>query len=128
MEHFRYEIEKQNLDIIGFKSFGKNKIQTELINLKNLYKKLRGLIQVPYWNPYTDSDSTDGYEFDKQVFYEDLDRNWTQVDYDNATREYAKHLENAEEIASQMEQSFLKIQRLANKEPFEFILPWKWFS
>ena len=120
-----YEIEKKNLDIVGFKSFSKNKIQFELINLKKLYKSLRGLIQVPYWNPYPDSDSTFGYEFDKEVFYENADRTWTQVDYDNATREYANHLEKAEEIASEMEKSFLKIQKLANKEPFEFILFWK---
>jgi hypothetical protein len=91
LEHLIYEIEKQNLDIVGFKSFLKNKIEIELANLKNLYKNLRQLIQVPFWNPCTGSDGKFGYEFDKNVFYEDADKSWTQLDFDNATREYAKH-------------------------------------
>ncbi|MCZ2395012.1 MAG: hypothetical protein LC100_00545 [Chitinophagales bacterium] len=57
LEQLMYEIDKKNQDVVGFKSLSKNKIRIELIQLRALYKKLRKLIQVPYWNPYEDSDN-----------------------------------------------------------------------
>lgn len=130
LENLTYEIEKNNLDVIGFKSVFRNKIHLKLVHFKKLYDDLREYVQVPYWNPFEDKSDgveTFGYEFDKKAFFEDADRTWTQIEYNDATREYADHLHKAGLIAIEMETVFLDIQKLANKEPFELVLPWKWF-
>jgi len=130
LENFYYRIDKDDQDIIGFKSIFKNKIKRKLTEINLLHDQLREFVQVPYWNPHEDIDDagtvTYGYTFDKKVFFEEQDATWTNADYKKATDEYAEHLRQAENIAIKMEKTFADIQRLANKDPYELLLPWKW--
>lgn len=130
LENIYYIIDKNDQDIIGFKSIFKNKINQKLIELNSLHDQLREYIQVPFWNPYEEKDDngtvTYGYAFDKNVFFEEKDSTWTSADYKKATDEYVDHLRKAENIAIKMEKTFARIQVLANKDPYELLLPWKW--
>ena len=130
LEKFVYVIEKEDDDIIGFKSLFKNKIKLKLSELDILYDELRKFVQVPYWNPFQDEDNNGnecfGYIFDKKVFFEDLGKDSTNIDFRSATKEYVTHIDNACEVANKMVVKFSEIQKLANKEPYELLLPWKW--
>lgn len=117
-----YIIDRENIDIIGFKSVFKNKIHSKLLNIHKLYDELRKYIQVPYWYPIEN-----GWKFDKDFYFEKEDSTWTSVDYDNATRKYSNHIQEAELLVMEMRQNFKQIQILANKDSYELILPWKWF-
>jgi hypothetical protein len=127
-----YTIDKNDPDIVGFKSIFKNKFTPKLIQLNTRYEQLRKLVQVPFWVPHEETDDdinvTDVYLFNKDVFFKDENRNWTNDDYQKATSAYANHLEQAESIAKEMEKIFVEIQVLANKDPYELLLPWKWFQ
>src|SRR5439155_26417052 len=117
-------------DVTGFKSVFYNQIKKKLNLLSLLYKELRVYVQVPYWNPVSDTDeeygSPIGYKVDKDIFFEKAMKSGLRDDFKESDKNFMQHLSNIEEIANKMLQTFSDIQRIANKEPFEFILPWKW--
>jgi hypothetical protein len=47
---------------------------------------------------------------------------------DQASKAAISHLEYLEALAFKMKDTYQQIQKIALKEPFEFLLPWKWFS
>ena len=132
LENLIYAIRRRDLDIIDFKSLYGNKIQKKLLNLNLLHQKFKGLVHDPYWKLYDDKNGDEslqfGYRFNKQSFYRKAFETKEEKDFKEADNEYVKHLESLEIIVEEMKKTFYEIQKLANKDSFEFILPWKWFK
>lgn len=125
VETLFYAIRQNDLEYTGFKSVFRNSIHEKLLELAELYEKLRTYVQVPFWNPFYDEDYT-GYQLDKEVFYKRRSGNLTDADIQEAENEFHSHLRNAEATAKEMKLLFANIQRLATKDAYEYFLPWKW--
>lgn len=121
-----YCIQKNDEDIIGFKSIFKNRIRKQLKHFSKLCQSFNEHVQVPFWEPFSDYDYH-GYAFNKEYFFEGADDAWTDEDYQTATEEYASHIHRLANIADGMEKTLIQIQKLASKDSYEYILPWKWF-
>jgi len=130
LEELVYNIDKNDLDTVGFKSVFGNRIKNRLHKIAGLHKELRTYVQVPYWNPkfdvYDDDDSAIGYKLDKNVFFMKNQLLVEKKSSNEIDRMYDNHLKNVETIAIKMYIIFSEIQKLSNKESFEFLLPWKW--
>ena len=124
---FALAIQNNNIDLIGFKSIFKNKINQRLNNFLALYNKFVLYVSSPYWSvdfsPIIDEPSH--YRFNKEHFYKDVNSNEQQKE---ASKAVSTHLENLEITADDMKKILVEIQHLSNKEAFEFLLPWKWFK
>jgi hypothetical protein len=130
MHGLAYAIEKGDYSIMGFKSLFRNRIRQKLLEWHGLYKIFQQHVQVPYWNPerqYSDTDVLwEAYVLDKELFYKDLSTENLRDALRVADKRLAAHRETILTIAEKMEALFIDIQRLANRDPFEYILPWKW--
>jgi hypothetical protein len=126
VERFFLLIDKRDQEYLGFKSLFKNHFQHKISRISALREELRKYIQVPYWSPYRDDGDTIGYEFDKEVFFEKAIASGKDEDYNEASFSYAKHLDEAQKVVLDMQRTFIEIQRMANRDSFEIILPWKW--
>lgn len=121
-----YAIDKDDYSVTGFKSLFRSRIRQKLQDWYQLYKSFQQLVQVPIWNPKGNPGEWEGYILDKELFYADILRDNRREALLSADRQLNTHRDTVLNLAEQMEAVFVDIQRLANRDAFEFVLPWKW--
>jgi hypothetical protein len=126
MDQLAYGIHKSDYSITGFKSLIGSRIQRKLKIWYGLYTAFQQLAQVPYWNPVGQPPNWQGYKLDKQLFYNEMPDGDSKVTLRVADKKLNEHRDALQSIAEQMETLFVEIQRLANRDSFELVLPWKW--
>ena len=122
LQSFMHDIDRDSMDI-KFKTFFFNRYDQSFKNIVQLYAEWRKLVQVPWWEP-----TNIGWVLNKNVFYEKSNETGNQDDIKKADEDYPKHLEKAYDLVVEMRKEFKKILIMADREYYEFFLPWKWFK
>jgi len=81
---------------------------------------------VPTWHPKGNPGEWEGYVLDKELFYVKIPRDNSREAVLSADRQLNAHRDTVLTLAEEMEVVFVDIQRLAIRDSFEVILPWKW--
>lgn len=130
MLHLATLIIRNDQSVIGFKSLLGNRIRKKLRHWLRLYRSFQQHVQVPYWNPLdkpTEGGGVwQGYVLDKELFYENLTQASLSEDLRAADKKLDSHRDTVYSLAKQMETVLTDIERLASRDAFEYILPWKW--
>ncbi len=127
LDNFVHDIER-DADELHFKTVFVNRIKKKLQKILNLYIKWRKLICVPYWDPKRLSNKDIAWTLNKNFFYERFQMTGKKEDRLKADVEYPKHMKDAYDLVVNMRKEFKEISLLANKEIYEYMFPWKWFS
>jgi hypothetical protein len=111
---------QNNQDSIRFSGPLKKYYKRELSNILSTYKDLRGFVQVPEWEPvsqsHEDGTTEEHWAFNKKAFFDkEL----------GAPRDYAKHLYDAAESAQKIKRSFQRFQIISEMHLLEAPLA-KW--
>lgn len=125
MHRLAYAIDKDDYSITGFKSLLWSRIRRKLQDWYILYKAFQQHVQVPIWNPTGNPGEWEGYILDKELFYVNIPRDNSREALLSADRQLNAHRDTVLNLAEQMEAIFVDIQRLANRDAFELVLPWK---
>lgn len=132
MQHLASVINRSDLNIVGFKSLLGSRIRKKLQYWLRLYWSFQKHVQVPYWNPQDKplegGGLWQGYKLNKELFYENLTKATINEDLRAADKKLNQHRDTVLSLARQMETVLIDVQRLANRDAFEYILPWKWGS
>ena len=126
MHALGYAIAKDDYSVTGFKSLFRNRIRRKLTDWYQLYKDFQQHVQVPTWYPKGNPSEWEGYILDKGLFYKNIPPDNSREALPSADQELNAHRDTVLTLAEEMEALFVDIQRLANRDSFEVILPWKW--
>ena len=84
----------------------------ELNSLLDAYARFRDYVQVPEWEPVTlkfDEEEVETWQFNKQAFRRE----------DGVPRDYAKHLDEAAGVATEMRDAFYRFQIVSETHLYE---------
>jgi hypothetical protein len=105
--------------VLRFKTIISRKYKKKFNKIEDLFYQLIKYIQVPYW-----THRDDRMYLDKTYFY----RNVKDIKSQGlANLELLNNLNKASDIIEEMWKEYKGIGIIASKEPYEFLLPWKWF-
>lgn len=126
LQNLIFNIER-NSEELCFKTVFRNKFSAHFKKIHEQYIQWRTLIRVPYWKPGGASLEESAWTLDQEAFYRVWEETGKEDDRVRADKDYVEHLTRAYDLVEDMRREYRKISVLANREAYEFLLPWKWF-
>ena len=111
---------KSERDEINFKTICFDSYKRRFNKMYKLYRSWIDFL-IPYWE--TDI-RLSRYKINKGAFYI---RAYNSEDFNTADEQYTEHLQRAHDLILSIQKEFKKIKRLANREAYELLLPWRWY-